>query len=461
MTTAGASSPAAASITRRCIAPAAFLLVGLWGATWMAQPGHVPKDIDRVQTALQQVHPRQGAADLPVGEAPLTPAERSVQVAAKFGAVADVGIASSVLAILFGFLAGPLPRPWLFRFHRWSRFVALCLVAALGVGTVAELSPDVAVAVIELLPLALPLAIIAGVVWVFLPSRRAGVARLAAEREPVASLLSHADAPELWAMVELAAERVRVARPRHLLGGMTDGFFLQSGRVRPIGATRAIGGPVLHVPLPLLPLLDRDELLAALVRTLVRDGQPRRWWRGGAGRADALAKSIAGVQAAATSLLRVRAGMVLMRERLDTLARAPDAPPADFGEDILVHARTGLPDPFPPENGDPEDGISGAGRAADRRVGQLGSRHDPDIVARARAAPGTTEAAFAASLLRHGPSLRAALTTRMASACVAARDGGGPVRLGRPGPPRAESAVGLLPVPPGPARRRAHDGIGR
>ena len=416
MTTAGASAPLAASVSRRCVAPAAFLLAGLWGATWMAQPGHVPGDIDRVATALQALHPRQGASDLP-GEAPLTPAERSAQVAGKFGGLADVTIASSLLAILFGILAGPAPRRWLFRFHRWARFVALCLTAALGIGMLAELSPDAALIVIGLLPFALPLSVVAGLVWTLLPSRRGEASGHAAppDRHPLASLLSQADAPELWSLVEQAADRCKVARPRHLLGGMTDGFFLQSGHVHPLGAKRALGGPVLHVPLRLLPLLDRDELLAALVRTLVRDGTGRRWWRGGDGRADAIAASAAGAQAAATSLLRVRAGMTLLRERLDAVAGSPDTLPEDFVEDVLVHAAGGLPDPFLPESGDPEDSMSGTGRAAERHVRRLGSRHDPATLARARAAPEAAEIAAAAKLLPHGPSLRAALTAQMAS----------------------------------------------
>jgi hypothetical protein len=80
-----------------------------------------------------------------------------------------------MLAILFGILAGPSRHPWLFRFHRWSRFVALCLAAALGAGMLAEVSPNAAIAVVDLLPLALPLSIVAGLVWMLLPSRRGSV----------------------------------------------------------------------------------------------------------------------------------------------------------------------------------------------------------------------------------------------------------------------------------------------
>ncbi len=175
MAMSDASAPAAASVAWRCIAPFAFLLVGIWGATWMAQPGHVPADIDRVQTALQRIHPKQGASEMARSEAPLTPTERSAQVAGKLGAVADATVASSMLAILFGILAGPSRRPWLFRFHRWARFVALCLAAALGAGMLAEVSPNAAIAVVDLLPLALPLSIVACLVWALLPSRRGSV----------------------------------------------------------------------------------------------------------------------------------------------------------------------------------------------------------------------------------------------------------------------------------------------
>ncbi|MGI4806680.1 MAG: hypothetical protein ACRYF2_01045, partial [Janthinobacterium lividum] len=62
-------------VGRRCVAPAAFLLVGLWGVTWMAQPGHVPSNVDQVNAALQHLHPTGGHADALADGPPLTPAE--------------------------------------------------------------------------------------------------------------------------------------------------------------------------------------------------------------------------------------------------------------------------------------------------------------------------------------------------------------------------------------------------
>lgn len=156
-------------VWRRCMAPAVFLLVGIWAATWMAQPDHVPGDINRLDAALQRLHPRDGTASAPPDGASLTSTERSVQVAGKIGGTADVSIAFSLLAIMFGVLAGPTPRRWLFRLHRWSRFVAFCITLALGVGAVAELSPNLAIAALDLLPLALLLYIGAGFVRGFYP----------------------------------------------------------------------------------------------------------------------------------------------------------------------------------------------------------------------------------------------------------------------------------------------------
>ncbi len=404
-----AENQAGGSVMRRCVAPGLFFLVALWGATWMAQPQHVPADIDRVHAALQRVHPTDQADPGPA----LTPAERAVRVAGAIGAMADIALAASLLAMLFGVLAGPAPRPRLFRLHRWSRFVALCISLALGVSALAELSPDAAIALIGLVPFAVPIAIAVGLVYAFLPRRDAGAAEAGPpERRPFASLLPHADAPLLWSLVDQAAVRSGVPRPRHVLGGMADGFFLQASHVHPVGSKRAVGGSVLHVPLPLLPLLSRDELLGALVRTLVRDGRPPRWWRVGAGRADAAAASAVGAQAAETSRLRVRAGMALLRDRLDALAGVPAMAPDDVAAALLAQASAGLPDPLL-VGGDPEDGGHGTGWAAARRLRRLRAGQDPVVVARARAAPGPAELAFAASLLRHGPALCATLTARL------------------------------------------------
>ena len=165
----------APSVLRRCLAPTAFLLVGIWGTSWMSDPAHVPGNIDRVHAALERVHPTEHAPAAGPADPPLTPAERSVLVAGKIGSVADAAIVASVLALLFGILAGAAPRPWLYRLHRWSRFVALCLAVSLMVGSVAELTPRAAIAVIDLLPFILPLAIVAGLVSALVMSRHGTV----------------------------------------------------------------------------------------------------------------------------------------------------------------------------------------------------------------------------------------------------------------------------------------------
>ncbi|MGI4944074.1 MAG: hypothetical protein ACRYHQ_26550 [Janthinobacterium lividum] len=154
-------------VGRRCVAPAAFLLVGLWGVTWMAQPGHVPSNVDQVNAALQHLHPTGGHADALADGPPLTPAERSVQVAGKFAGAGYVSIAFSLLSLLFGVLAGPAPRRWLFRLHRWSRFVALCTTGALALGTVVELDADLVIVVAGVVPLGLLISIATGLVRPF------------------------------------------------------------------------------------------------------------------------------------------------------------------------------------------------------------------------------------------------------------------------------------------------------
>ncbi len=151
------------------MAPAAFLVVGIWGTTWMAQPDHVPGDISHVDAALQRLHPRAGSPGAPRDAASLTPIERSVQVAGRIGGAADVSIVFSFMAIVFGVLAGRTPRRWLFRLHRWSRFVAFCITLALAVGAVAELSPNLATAALDLWPLALLVYVGTGFVRGFHP----------------------------------------------------------------------------------------------------------------------------------------------------------------------------------------------------------------------------------------------------------------------------------------------------
>ena len=169
MTTQAERAPnrAVLPVGRRCVAPAAFLLIGVWGVTWMAQPGHVPGNLDQVNAALQQLHPTGGHAGAFAEGAPLTPAKRSAQVAGKFAGVGYVSIVFSLLAILCGVLAGPAPRRWLFRLHRGARFVALCTTAALAVGTLVELSPNLVILVAGAIPLGLLISIATGLVRPF------------------------------------------------------------------------------------------------------------------------------------------------------------------------------------------------------------------------------------------------------------------------------------------------------
>ncbi|MGI4942147.1 MAG: hypothetical protein ACRYHQ_16560 [Janthinobacterium lividum] len=168
-------------VGRRCVAPAAFLLVGLWGVTWMAQPGHVPGNVDQVNAALQQLHPTGGHAGAFAEGPPLTPAERSAQVAGKFAGVGSVSIVFSLLAILCGVLAGPAPRRRLFRLHRGARFVALCTTAALAAGTLVELDANLVIVVAGAVPIGLLISIATGLVQ---PFGRRWTTTSAAPRKP-------------------------------------------------------------------------------------------------------------------------------------------------------------------------------------------------------------------------------------------------------------------------------------
>ncbi len=169
MTTQAKRKPdrAVQPVGQRCVTPVAFLLIGLWGVTWMAQPGHVPGNVEQVNAALQQLHPTGGHAGAFAEGPPLTPAERSLQVAGKFAGVGYVSIVFSLLALLFGVLAGSAPRRWLFCLHRGTRFVALCTTGALAVGTLVELGPNLVIVVASAIPLGLLISIATGLVRPF------------------------------------------------------------------------------------------------------------------------------------------------------------------------------------------------------------------------------------------------------------------------------------------------------
>ncbi|MDQ1077877.1 M48 family metallopeptidase [Pseudoroseomonas cervicalis] len=71
-------------------------------------------------------------------------------------------------------------------------------------------------------------------------------------------------APGLWRDLRGLAGRAGAAVPDQLVLGLTDGFFVTSGEILLLPEQRRLRGRTLHVPLPLLASLDREEALAII-----------------------------------------------------------------------------------------------------------------------------------------------------------------------------------------------------
>lgn len=86
-----------------------------------------------------------------------------------------------------------------------------------------------------------------------------------AEPEPIverARAMSKQQAPALWSFVGKMAERMNASPPDTIIVGMTSGFYVTESPVRLIPDERLISGRTLHMPAPLLELLDTAEISA-------------------------------------------------------------------------------------------------------------------------------------------------------------------------------------------------------
>ncbi|EFH09263.1 M48 family metallopeptidase, partial [Teichococcus cervicalis] len=73
-----------------------------------------------------------------------------------------------------------------------------------------------------------------------------------------------AAAPGLWRELHRLSDRAGAAPPDQLVLGLTDGFFVTSGEILLQPEQRRLRGRTLHVPLPLLAALDREEALSII-----------------------------------------------------------------------------------------------------------------------------------------------------------------------------------------------------
>ncbi|WP_152047488.1 M48 family metalloprotease [Aureimonas psammosilenae] len=85
------------------------------------------------------------------------------------------------------------------------------------------------------------------------------------EPEPIvehARVVTPDDAPGLWQFVRLVAGRVEAELPDTLVIGLTSGFYVTESPVRLLPENMVIEGRTLHVPAPMLELLDTAEIAA-------------------------------------------------------------------------------------------------------------------------------------------------------------------------------------------------------
>ncbi|MBB3966773.1 M48 family metallopeptidase [Rhizobium metallidurans] len=85
------------------------------------------------------------------------------------------------------------------------------------------------------------------------------------EPEPIverAREMTEQQAPALWSFVGKIAARMNTSPPDTIILGMTSGFYVTESPVRLIPDDRLIKGRTLHMPAPLLELLDTAEISA-------------------------------------------------------------------------------------------------------------------------------------------------------------------------------------------------------
>lgn len=77
-------------------------------------------------------------------------------------------------------------------------------------------------------------------------------------------VLAREDAPGLWRLLDALADWLEALRPDHVVVGLTEGFFVSAGPevLQPSG--QGLNGRTLYLPLPYLPFLHADEVVAII-----------------------------------------------------------------------------------------------------------------------------------------------------------------------------------------------------
>jgi Zn-dependent protease with chaperone function len=83
-----------------------------------------------------------------------------------------------------------------------------------------------------------------------------------------AVLAQRADQPELWNFVDQTAAKIGAALPDNIMLGLSTNFFATAITATAIGQEQALTGTTLHLALPMLRHIDRDEARAIVAHEL-------------------------------------------------------------------------------------------------------------------------------------------------------------------------------------------------
>ncbi len=91
-------------------------------------------------------------------------------------------------------------------------------------------------------------------------------------------LVTPAEAPALWQQLTTLAAKLGALLPDNVVVGMTGGFFVTSGPKTLAPSGTRLSGRTLYLPLPLLPLLQPDEVAAIIAHELAHfSGHDTEW----------------------------------------------------------------------------------------------------------------------------------------------------------------------------------------